>query len=694
MINILKSVPFLILLFLFYYIVGSAFLKLSKQEKSYDDKIITGWIIFFFIGWIIGIPNQLLGTAWAYFKWELLIACVILIFISVKFILKINFTSKLNKVKIKEALLLHLKNYWFVYIVALAFSVYSIFNMQPYTINNYGDDYYLVKISRLLHSSHILNQNYAYGNLLPSTSRVEFIRMQGHRIFNTYELVYSVLGSISLLSIVPFVRITMTMHNYLICFLVYKKFAELFLDKRNAQFVLLFFCFLLIPAGYAAKGGLPLTIRIFENWRNQTAIYMGSSIVRLCFFPMIIYLICQVLWSKNKFYIICICIFCLTMISFQSTAIPYLLLSLIIFLLIYIFKSIIRVMKNNHIEGKKIYNVILLNVILVAIILISRLDNLILSLNVNIPAKFNVFSHQIVNSYFLKTLSKLYQPYYNDLFLLDTFSKYASIPLLLIACLSKKVSSKIVAIVAFLIFIMFKANMSKAFLALISFEFYGITRMLSSIMLLMIAFYGIALIKILEKIRVKNISIYILSLCVLFGNVIFINTHLQNAEKFTVDGDAIVKQGYSVKVFENTQMIPTPFVDVANYFEKLPDRQYAVFCEPKIEIKGIQYSSMNLLLASDKIYSPAYSTEYKNKAENEKRNLMNNAYWYLTDYFTDQYTAGYYKRYSWVDPNLKKAGLKYILTARKDFVSDLKKYGWKVKVGNNKKGYWLLKLSY
>lgn len=105
-------------------------------------------------------------------------------------------------------------------------------------------------------------------------SRFAYAKAQGYRALNTYELLYSFFGSLFHISLVFFCRCTMTFHNYAIVFFIVKLFVSIFVDEKISQYSILFL--LLIPAGYAAKGDLSFKIRMYDNWRFQTAIYGGQ----------------------------------------------------------------------------------------------------------------------------------------------------------------------------------------------------------------------------------------------------------------------------------------------------------------------------------------------------------------------------------------------------------------------------------
>ena len=285
--NYLKTPLFLIFFGLYCYLIGSAFTKLFNIKKNtFEKKIVSGFFVIFLIGFFIGLPSQLFSISWNEFFIMFTITNVILLILSFRYVKSELFDDFYAiKEKPKEIILSHLKKRWFIYLLVVLFSILSILNTQPYLWCNYHDDYYIAKVVNLQGTPHLLNEIYEVGQRLTYNSRFDYLKAQGYRGINTYELIYAYFGSLFHIDITFFCKFSLCIYIYLITFFVYKIFADEILGYKNStQFSLLVFCFLLIPSGYAQSH--KIAIRMFENWRFQTAIYYGGSIIRDSAIPL------------------------------------------------------------------------------------------------------------------------------------------------------------------------------------------------------------------------------------------------------------------------------------------------------------------------------------------------------------------------------------------------------------------------
>ena len=77
--NYIMTFIFLCLIFFYYQMIGKSvneFLKINSESLSLNT--ITGFIIFFFISFIIGIPLQYLHASWNLFFYTLLVIYVLI----------------------------------------------------------------------------------------------------------------------------------------------------------------------------------------------------------------------------------------------------------------------------------------------------------------------------------------------------------------------------------------------------------------------------------------------------------------------------------------------------------------------------------------------------------------------------------------------------------------------------------------
>ena len=388
---------------------------------------------------------QLLGMSWDLYTNVFTI--VLLLIAGVALYYQIKKKDNFSLARLKETkrtdfisfLKSHLKKYWFVYAFAIIFTLFSVTNMQQYTLDNYNDDFYLAKIVHIIHSSPILNEDYQYGKIITAGSIKQLISQQTYRIFNTYELVYSVFAYRFAVPVVYFVRVTMTFHNYFMCFLIFQLLSSIFLDEEYSQYGIAFFAFLLIPDGYSSKGSLPFTVRMFENWRFQTGIYMGSSIVRVCSLPLLIYFT-YLIFKGVKRAIPMLIVIPIVLISYQVLGLSFFLLFIPIFILSLIMLKIGN--KKKEVPKKKNRNVFYYSLIIALLALFLILsyysDDMISSDFFNNLVKTLGLS-QFINSYGLMNSYEVYYKYYLNVFIYDFFARFAWVPILALIIFSKKV---------------------------------------------------------------------------------------------------------------------------------------------------------------------------------------------------------------------------------------------------------------
>ena len=180
--NYLMSFVFLLLILLYYLLVGSLFfLKVKNLKNKFGVYIITGLIVTFSTGWIFGFPCQIYSKSWSFFSKGYSILLILIGVISIignvifrkKCIRKLIDNVHDNPKYLVGLLMDHLKKYWFIYVLVLIFTWFSITNLMPYTKNNYGDDYYIVKMVHNIKIDHLLSEDVT-GNALHSYGKFGF----------------------------------------------------------------------------------------------------------------------------------------------------------------------------------------------------------------------------------------------------------------------------------------------------------------------------------------------------------------------------------------------------------------------------------------------------------------------------------------------------------------------------------------
>lgn len=709
--NFILSFIFLICLILYYLLVGSFFLTKMKIEKNrFAVYVVVGWIITFVLGWLTGFPAQLNAKSWYYFANHFQIALIIMGLIAAIghiFFHKKQIKETFEKINEKPIIILyffldHLKRYWFIYLFVGVFTWFSITNLQPYTLNNYTDDHYITKMVHSMKSNVLFQESQYNGQVLKSYGKYSLALQQQQRMFNTYEIVYTYFANLFGIGMVTFARFAMTIHNYLMWFLVFQLLGSIFVDSDKSQYTIASLALLLIPEGYSARGAKLFVIRIFEIWRNQTAMYMGGTIVRNTAFPLMLYFAHSFYKKKSVRGFLIFPILALMLLSYQTTAISYVLL----FIPLFVFGFILDLLWKHIILKKEEFNksVIWISasavVIAVLFILIANIDTL--TKTINITANQNFATHTAFNAKSLTKLYKGYLPYYNNVFKLDFFAKTALIPIALVLILAKDKKDKIIAFLIGIIYLIFKLNKMKLTLSLISLEFYCTPRMLHGMELLIFALYGIAIILIIQllpyrikKLEIKNIIIPLTSTCIVLGTVGFMNKNMSTILKYHKEADGVISSGYStLPLRENDQMMPNMFIEIGEYFNSLPNKKYGIYAPSRFKYKGITYTNQYLLFSSKNLYifEPDWTTYYYDKGKGdrakEKEILKINIAWVNMKKVTDDLNVNDFTSFKQC---LDDVNLNYAFFTNQKIVNLFLKYGWKIVFGGKSKGYWIIK---
>ena len=655
--NYLKSIIFFIVILFVNYIFGIACAKMLRKEANFSKKIVFGFLILFLLGFIVGLPAQILSISWnAYFVIFSLVLLLSLFF-AIKYIREdLKITFKRIKERPIHYLGIHLKKYWLVYALVVLFSLLSVTNTQPYLWCNYHDDYYIAKVVNLQGALHLLDEQYVLGIKLNRTGLLSYAMQQGYRALNTYELTYAYLGSVFTIDLTFFCRFSMTIYCYLMCFFVYKVFVEMIIDNQNvSQYALAFFTLLLIPAGLASAGKFP--IRMFENWRFQTAIFYGGSIVRVMGFPLMLISFKNILKEINKKSVISFALVFVVLFSFQVTALCYLLLVLPIF----IFIKAINVIINKCSGIKKVELCVIISICFITFFLMS--DKII---------PYNSAKYQ--------SLMNSYLPYYNDIFICDIFALTGIIPIIMIMYLKRSaVYKEYFSIILLALYLIIRLNKSAVYLMYITNDqFFGILRLLTSILLMIVAFWGIFAVVILEKINIKNLLIPILSATMMVTSLTYIYTNKEDIKKYTKEAQSATPLGYSFSTLTNNdKMLPDMIVKVGDYFNKKPYGNYRLLSEGHIPYKNTYIDNESFLLASNRIELWFASTDDHTNVDYAE--MLN-------------YLKGKVK-YKDVERIFKYAKFKYVFTTRTACKNDLLKHNFKVVLSDKGSHLWLLELQ-
>lgn len=658
--NWLFSIIYLIIIFLIYGLLGNVVLEFFGYDNiGNEKKVISGFILVFFLGFVIGVPCQLLHTSWNTFKFIFLIVLLGLIILAF-FIKKNEIMENLSNLK-KEPLKLlknNLKNYWFLYLLVIAFAILSVCNLLSYYRMNYDDSYYIGKIVNQVGSNALLSENYYNGNLS------DVIDGGITRVLNTFEISYGFFATIFNISIPFFCRVAMTVHNYILTFLCYKAVGELFVKKKNSQYILIPFTILLISSGFLMNSDhAEFTVRMYDGWQFQTAIFYGSSVVRVMAIPILIIFGIELVKKLTIKKVVFMGMIYLTMMSFSTIFTTYAVLLTFAFILI---KALYCFKLYYQLNNKKMF-IAILSIIIMAILLIisKKLDNLAIinteNYNNNVTEYYNFYAY-----------------YFGS----DTFVYYAPFFITGLYFISKNYYQKSTVLLIGIPFLIIYSNKFVELMILSTFNYFFVAlRFITSIQLMIVSFVGIAIVIILEKIRRSNVVIPVVSCMMIFGVLGYIYMNKEYIYEQDFLGSGMTKLGYSFEpLIKNDEMIPQIMVDVGNYFDSLQYGNYSLVLPNEILYNDTTIPSAGFVITSNRVELCSHNG--CNSTTSEEIDMMNK-------FFSNEIP------YTSIDHILKEHQIEYVLVTEENQKDELKAFGFKVVLsqsGTNR--YYLLKTTY
>nr|WP_317999598.1 DUF6077 domain-containing protein [uncultured Faecalibacillus sp.] len=268
--NYLITILFFALLGIFYFLLGTAIVK--NDNKLETTKMIVGFIIHTLLLSFVGIIFQAVQIQWKLYLIFTIVWTLCCIVYSIYIIRR-------KKLKIfNHGINIFIKKYWFFLVLLSIFTITVLCNAGRMWADNLTDDgYYLVRIANLPY----MNRTFAYD----VTTGFKSSGINSYTL-NTWELEASVY--LAILHVLPtvFIRFGMSIFNF---FLIICGLHSL-VGKINSYYQfnvkenkLQYFCFLIIPILYAitmlSKSFISLDVE--DTWKNTTAMFYGSSLVRL-----------------------------------------------------------------------------------------------------------------------------------------------------------------------------------------------------------------------------------------------------------------------------------------------------------------------------------------------------------------------------------------------------------------------------
>lgn len=585
--NYIMTFIFLCLIFFYYQMIGKSvneFLKINSESLSLNT--ITGFIIFFFISFIIGIPLQYLHASWNLFFYTLLVIYVLIFIFCFKKTYN-NVYAFYGKVKLLNSrnIIAFAKNNWLLVVFVLLFTLVSTANNMSLYQFNYDDYYYVGKIVNSVGTPALLNEDFYNGILLPSGT------IDIPRICNTYEITYGFLASLFHINVTFFCKVGMVIHNYIITVIVMKHLAALFIkNKSKAQYIILPFFVLLISHGYLMEHGIDILshnfkIRSYDLWQFQTAIWYGGSIVRVLSIPiLLIYSLPLVKGKINIRNFSFIAIISCVMISFTTGALPIIIFSAIGLLILKFGYNVVRTSKNK--DYKKLALYLIAFAFIIGIVLLSK---------------------KLDHTFILPEES--YKMYLNDLepFRLHyigfdfIYSHFLFIIIVTLIIYIKSDLKYMIAFIAILILLVTEGYAGEL-LCLTSFKYnFVVLRFYSSIQFLLVFLIGLDVVK-LASIKTKDLVINILSILLIFSSITYIYLNFEDIKYNNFLGSGINETGYNfANIVNKENLMPDIFNQIGDYFNKLPYGNYTLLAPASFKIGSYYTYQTGFNMVSNRI---------------------------------------------------------------------------------------------
>lgn len=251
------------------YIIGQS---MCEEKDSFSKKIIVGYVVFTAVGALPGIICQL-------FHINVFIYYIVYFFIIVGLISFSLHQKKLNKFT-KQAILSHFKDNYVIYIVTMMLIVLSIFNIELQWLANHLDD------GRYL----LLSANYSKVSnpfIIDSATGLFTEYEPIIRSINTFELENSFWVTLFNFQASVFTKVFLAIFNYYIFLNGIKYFIDIVKkqfhvkNKSLLQFAVVAPIILMIISEVLVNEHI---LYMQDSWQFQSAMWYGSSIVRMCTF--------------------------------------------------------------------------------------------------------------------------------------------------------------------------------------------------------------------------------------------------------------------------------------------------------------------------------------------------------------------------------------------------------------------------
>lgn len=561
--NYFLSIIYLLFIFTFSYVTGKTILvKLGFSSVYLTRNIISGFLYLTLIQWVCGFSAQLFHLSWNIYY----ISLLVIYLVHIIFLIKMGcITFSLNK----DIITNHIKNFWFLYLLVAMFTLMSITSQFPYLELNYDDAYYLGAIQQEIGVESLGRIDYFSG--LPQDLDLA-------RLLNTFHLQYAFWSVCFHIEPVAFARFAAVIQNYLLIFFIYHMFLTgIKGDEKNIQYSLALFSILLIPAGYLKTHGI---ISAYDDWQMNTAIWYGSSLVRLGALPVLLYfgkLCCDKLTIKSCIWCM---ILCVSFFSYSTIVFP-----IIIFVgVLFSFYKMWKFLLEQNIHKSHIVFISILILFLCMIIVVPQL------LYDRVPELKDAMDSGLEG----------YRGYANVYLQDSIIMKFMTPALILLAFWKGNKKLKEATLIIILILTVLFIGIFDKFIILCSMNYNFVAlRFTTSAQMMLLLLFSYSLFHIITK---KYIQVGTSLFLVIIVNV-FNYTHLADYRNLhSVPATALSKYGYSPKrVIKNPHMMPEVCFKIGDIFNDFDEKQLIIAPTFLFDEDAVLKLSESLAFASAKI---------------------------------------------------------------------------------------------
>ena len=644
----IKTLLFLVISFFIYYNIGIIILeKMNFSKKSVPKSIVLGFFIVYFVNFIVAFPLQVLQVSWLVYFISLSIVYVvglIYVFKLRKEALKASFNTLKNNFGF-AMIIRHLKKYWILYTIAFVLSMLSMANQFPYYSMNYDDAYYIGKVTNLINSPNLLNENYYNGSFTDAQSLI--------RYFNTYELGYGYFSTIFNIKVTFFCRATLVIHNYLLILLCYFALTSQFFDEKKAQYALLPFSLFFITFGYL--NGVEF-IQMYDGWQFQSAIFYGSSIVRVMGIPLIMLFGYRLLEKFSTKDFLLVVILSLSLLSFSTIAIQILCIT---FFLLLVIKAIYILINN---KDKKLKTIAALSIVGLVVILLLLNSVSIFGIHLG--------SLREGESYFSQYI-------YNNIF----FS-WGTVILLVALFMIKDKTFRYLTIFLILYHGILYSGMFEQFLGITSVnQFFVTLRTAAAIEHILLLYVGFIVLRLFELLRLPSFLCIILSTLTISYPLYFAWDNIDTFRQLKWLGAGVGIDGYSISrvVKNNDDMVPDLYTEIGDYFNTLEYGNYRLLSAERFPYDTTSLDMKGLIMTSNRIETCFY----------EGCDFTKKEYKLVKKYFKNKV------EFATIEPILKENNVSYILIDNEEQKNILLQKGYELKLTstNAERNFYLFKLN-